>query len=178
MINEMLKKVYIRLNFFTRYRDTPANQKESIAEHQYFVCLITKILADKYGLSDADKLRALEIAMIHDIAESYSDDFVFPMKYSKEEFRDALEMIEDGIMKEISEHLDFKDLDERYAEYKVRTSLPALVVKLADWYSVLLFCEAELVRGENQAVRQIYDKAKIRTETLRKTVEAKINGGE
>ena len=132
-----------RIIFFERYRDTPSNQRESIAEHQYFVILITKILCDKLKVSKEIKMRALEIAIIHDVPESYSDDFTYDIKYSKgsEEFRKSLEIVENSIAKEISEIINYDNFIERYDEYKDRKTLASKIVKCADWFSVLLFCE-------------------------------------
>ena len=167
-MNDMLKKVYTRLCFFTRYRDTPTNQKESIAEHQYFVALISKILCDKYKLDAMTELRVLRMALIHDIGESYSDDFTYEMKYSKgsENFRKSLELVEDNIMREIDKDLGYKELKVIYNDYKKRQNLESKIVKLADWYSVLLFCETELLRGENKPIKKIYKNCILRIKKL------------
>lgn len=173
-IPKMTQLVYERLSLFKRYRDTPTIAQESIAEHQYFVSLITKILCDKYGVPDDVKLRALEIALIHDCAESMSDDFTYSMKYENgaDKFRDALEVVEEGIMHEIAENLHYNDLEERYNEYKGRETLPARIVKLADWYSVLLFCRTEISRGNNISIKKIYEGALARGIRFEKETEA------
>ncbi|RLC34378.1 MAG: hypothetical protein DRZ76_02795, partial [Candidatus Nealsonbacteria bacterium] len=134
--NMWLKEVYGRLSMFKRFRDTPTICQESIAEHSYFVVLITEKLCDYFGVSHNTKLHAIEMAIYHDISESFSDDFTYEIKYKvgSRAFRKALAVIESSILQELSEKMASPKILGLNEEYKDRKSVESRIVKLADWY--------------------------------------------
>lgn len=170
--DNFLKDIYKRLSLFKRYRDTPVVEQESIAEHSYFVVLITDTLCKVMKLGDIDRLKALEMAIYHDISESFSDDYTYEMKYisGTEGFRKALDIVEDSILESISNKMKANNISQITKEYKDRKGLSAKIVKLADWYSVYFYCSMENERGDNGKILEIKERSKTNIDRMELTL--------
>ena len=49
---------------------------ESVAEHSYRTAMLAMAISDKLSLTKKDKLRLIEMALIHDLGEAYVGDIV------------------------------------------------------------------------------------------------------
>ncbi len=56
---------------------------ESVAEHSYRTAVLAMAIADKLSLSKNEKLRLIEMALIHDLGEAYVGDIVPEQNISK-----------------------------------------------------------------------------------------------
>lgn len=137
MTSKTLAEMY-KLKNITRYNNKAKLHTESVAEHSFFVSLIALQLCDEYHLSDAQKLKCLEKAILHDMPEIELNDITHDVKL-KLNLYPLLKKFEDDYY------------DANYPEYKElfdgKYELIDNIVDLADAYSVLQFVEHEKTLG-------------------------------
>ncbi len=154
-----------KLKEVERYNEKRNGQKESVADHSWRLALMVFLIAEKLNL-DVDILKAMKIALIHDIAESITGDIdavlVMEGKVSKEEKETgeikAMEEIKniasDGIGKEIYSLWD---------EYEKCQTREAKFIKALDKIETLL----HLVESGHKT----FDKPKLIPRYADKTVK-------
>jgi len=146
-----------RLSCILRYNNTPKLLSESVAEHSYYVTFLAMIIGDY--LSDKgvelDKLKLLKMSIVHDMEEIISGDIIKILKVG--EFKIALDKLSQKSMHYLCDILGEQRAEEYYAlweEVKVRKSLEARIVDMADLLSCLIYSVKELHCG-NRYFREI-----------------------
>lgn len=126
-----------------RYNNRIRIKDESLAEHSFYVAY--NVLKLGYDLNIDEKIinRAVSLAIVHDIPESYTSDLPHDCKTAYPELRTILREIEDTFMEE-----EMPELLSYFKEYqdKERTICVKLV-DLADAISVLQYCTREIQLG-------------------------------
>lgn len=148
---------------------------ESIAGHMYAMAMMTFMLDNDQVV---DRLRCLQIALVHDLAESIIGDITPYDNVSEEEKH----QMEDEAMKEIASYLGEKmggHVYELYKEYEAKETAEAKFVKDLDRFDMIFtagFYEKrdetpgkmqeffDAVRGkfENQVVRELAEELEKR----------------
>ena len=127
------QKVY-NLKFIQRYSITPRITNETVAEHSFFVATYVMELYKDYKF---DLNKAVQMAIIHDFAESFIGDITLSTKTMCPEL-----------------------VNELYREYEQRTSVESLIVKLADTMQVKQYAGNEIELGNNSiTMRSIFSRA-------------------
>lgn len=127
---EMLKlKFRPRRGFFYKAvpLDTIILREESIADHQYFMAFLSIILAPEY----LDKTKLMYMALIHDLAEVRTGDFIPSDKIPKKKKHE----LEYNAMKELCQDksgLHLKEVFKLWNEYEERTCDESKYVKKLD----------------------------------------------
>ena len=146
----------------TRFDSTPQHFRESTAEHSFFVAYITRILCDlleKKG-EKIDKEKAVIMALMHDIEESFSGDILGPFKHYSKEVHSAIAKVNQVGIVEV-----FKDLPKELSEHYIALwseegrgeCIEAQVVKVADKLSLIAKCREEVVAG-NGFFEEMYER--------------------
>lgn len=105
MSNENLEKIFDffsqagKLKDVLRYNEKKNGTKESVADHSWRIALMAFIMAEELDLP-VDTLRAVKIALVHDIAESITGDI------------DAILIMEGKILKEEKAKKEKKAIEE------------------------------------------------------------------
>lgn len=106
---------------------------ESIASHMYAMGLMTFILGNN---STLDNMKCLQLALVHDLAESIVGDIIPTDNIPTE----RKHQMEDKAMQELTSHLD-KDsgslLYNLYKEYEAKQTPEAKFVKELDFFDML-----------------------------------------
>ena len=161
-IMEELEDLY-SLKHITRYNNIPRIKEESVAEHSYFVALITARLHNYYKF---DLKRALLMSIVHDIFEIYISDIPrnVKIKYPKLSIT----------MKDIEEDC----INEKYPEYKLLImdfnkglTMESMIVKLADNLSVVQYAETEVKLGSTHYMPEVVKLAKESIKKLEKKLK-------
>lgn len=143
-----LRELY-RLNSMVRYNTWQKVNTETVASHSYFVSIFTKMICDGLGVDPEIKLAALEFALVHDAPESLMNDITY----------DAKKLIP-GI-NELLERFEKKYLSQHFPETTMTAfgeeSLAKLIVKLADIYSVVQYCDNEVLLGNSRFEKLLDD---------------------
>ena len=137
--------IHNRLSNIIRYNNTPTIHKESVAEHSYFVALYSMMLADR--LKSIDKVKIMQMALIHDVEEIISGDFPYKLKVDNKEFSDALEKI--NLISISSIFKDYEEYIVLWKELKEQITIESKVVKIADEISALIYATSEVNLGNS-----------------------------
>ncbi len=146
------QKVY-NLKFIQRYSITPRITNETVAEHSFFVATYVMELYKDYKF---DLNKAVQMAIIHDFAESFIGDITLSTKTMCPDLVEAVSNAEKEVM--------FRNFPsfiyELYREYEQRTSVESLIVKLADTMQVKQYAGNEIELGNNSiTMRSIFSRA-------------------
>jgi len=142
-MTDKLNKILVFLNIvgklkstfrFSEVKNMPKDLKDSSAAHSWRLALMVSVLIDELNL-DVDKERALELAIVHDIAESATGDIdailIFTGKVSKEEKqrneREAIERIKESLSLETG-----NKIFNLWHEYEDGSTKEAKLVKALD----------------------------------------------
>ena len=150
---EHFEKAY-KLNQMNRFSTEYHVHDESVSSHSFYVTLFVMYLSNYYNF-DVDK--AMKMAMIHDLPESFISDFPFHIKQENPEIQPFFDQLD-------SKYIDFYDKNffpgsrALIDEYNNKETLESLVVYLCDMLSSCLFCITEVTLGNNYFAK----KAKIK----------------
>ncbi|MBI1984492.1 MAG: HD domain-containing protein [Candidatus Wildermuthbacteria bacterium] len=144
-----------------RFSSKPQHFKESVAEHSFFVAYIVSILCEllKEAGEKIDAEKALRMALVHDIEETFSGDILGPFKHHSLEVSLAIQKVNKEVIAETFQNLPqslaghFVSLWTEEGEGK---SIEAQVVKSADRLSLIAKC-AEEVKTGNTFFKEIYE---------------------
>ena len=152
-----------RLRFTTRYNTFPVQNRESVAEHSYYVALYAMFICDwtlshvrhlPSGGTEAaiDKGAALEKALMHDLEEAKTGDFPRHFKHSTTELRKHLSVAALAGMHQLIDTLTengayHATLEMRWSHAKDPATREGRVVEFADFLSVLSYFLYEFRAG-------------------------------
>ena len=146
------QKVY-NLKFIQRYSITPRITNETVAEHSFFVATYVMELYKDYKF---DLNKAVQMAVIHDFAESFIGDITLSTKTMCPDLVEAVSNAEKEVMFQNFPSFIY----ELYREYEQRTSVESLIVKLADTMQVKQYAGNEIELGNNSiTMRSIFSRA-------------------
>lgn len=146
------QKVY-NLKFIQRYSITPRITNETVAEHSFFVATYVMELYKDYKF---DLNKAVQMAIIHDFAESFIGDITLSTKTMCPYLVEAVSNAEKEVMFQNFPSFIY----ELYREYEQRTSVESLIVKLADTMQVKQYTSNEIELGNNSiTMRSIFNRA-------------------
>ena len=144
-----------------RFSATPQHFHESVAEHSFYTAYLVSLLCHfaKQAGEQVNTERALTMALLHDIEETFSGDILGPFKHYTPEVREIINKVNEETI-----HHAFADLPEDLQQYyldlwneeRERKTIEAQIVKVADILSLLGKCGEEVKVG-NQFFQQIYD---------------------
>ena len=146
------QKVY-NLKFIQRYSITPRITNETVAEHSFFVATYVMELYKDYKF---DLNKAVQMAIIHDFAESFIGDITLSTKTMCPDLVEAVSNAEKEVMFQNFPSFIY----ELYREYEQRTSVESVIVKLADTMQVKQYAGNEIELGNNSiTMRSIFSRA-------------------
>lgn len=121
-----------------RYKGWSYHYAESVGEHTYQVVLFSKILADALGLSARSRIDLYRLACLHDLAESYASDVVYPVKMREKDLGQMHRKIEDRVTSDICDKLGFQLSHDKKVE---------ALVDICDRFSAQLYFDRETRSG-------------------------------
>lgn len=146
-----------------RFSSWPGHFSESVAEHSFFTAYFTSLIVQalRQNHYEIDGEKAITMALVHDMEETFSGDILSPFKNRTPELKSAIRQVNQETI-----HLVFQDLPERFAQHYISLwneegrgeSIEAQIVKIADRLSLLSKC-AEEVKTGNQYFGEIYTDA-------------------
>lgn len=128
-----------RLKDLIRYNTRTKITNESVAEHSYFVCLYVLEICNYFKVDNETKLEALSLAVIHDLPEIDLSDIPHDVKMKHKGLNKEFEIVEEELFGKLRNRFNLKPTEN--------TNIANKIVKAADLYSVIQFCEHEKVLG-------------------------------
>lgn len=163
----------MNLGEIIRYNNRPKIRKENVSEHSFYVITNVIKICYTFGIPDVIKLKAIELAAVHDIPEAFLGDVPYITKRDNPMLQDILEKAE---MEQMKQHMpEFADAYKRYVDGLKNGEISAIIVKLADVISVLQYSNNEIELGNSsKSMKEINDDSKIRVEKLINTLKMKL----
>lgn len=159
--NKNLMSIY-QLKSIVRYNNKPKLKEETVAEHSFYVALISLMVCDKLKLTDDIKYQAVIKAILHDMPEIEINDITHDVK-EKLKLDDFLAKYEEAY---------YKKHFSKYTELMKNTnSLCDAIVNFADSASVKQYCLHEMNLGnKSKVIKTIYNDAKHRMNVYSKII--------
>jgi 5'-deoxynucleotidase YfbR-like HD superfamily hydrolase len=139
-----------RLAHVYRYSSLPVSRRENVAEHTAFVALFCLVIAkDLEDNSDVtvDRSKLLTSALLHDLDESLSGDFLRSVKLGVPGLKPLLDKACEGFLRSISTQLGV-DLTTEWSHAK-DSSLEGQILEVADLLGVASYLFEEFSSGNH-----------------------------
>lgn len=159
---EVMTGPIARMSYVSRYSSFPANRRENVAEHSWWVAFIAMLIGkDLYYNHKVDvKLETLMLrAVLHDISECMSGDVIRSYKHKNEDIRDAMAEA-DGLATEelVVEWGGVGNSVRHFWASAKADDIEGEIVAFADMASVVFYCREE-DRSGNRAIRPVLAEA-------------------
>jgi 5'-deoxynucleotidase len=147
-----------RMSYVNRYSSYPANRRENVAEHSWWVAFIAYLIAlDLRSQGEqVDLEQVLCGAVTHDISEVISGDVIRSYKHANPEIRDAMKRADYDNTEEMTADWPAQVFDDWHSAKT--TSLAGEIVEFADQAAVMFYCREE-DRSGNRAIRAVLKQA-------------------
>jgi len=167
---------YRRIRNIKRCNNFPVLNTEDVAQHSYFVALLSMVITDEYNswisqywISDETSIpnpkrkfisteKVLRKALMHDTDEAFSSDIPFNIKHFNKETHEVIEKALDSMMETA-----YAGTSELFQEYRgmARTCKEGIegdIVNIADMTELAIQCYEEYTLG-NLWVKSLLSKA-------------------
>jgi len=162
-LSDFVDNIYT-LKALTRYNNKFKIISESVAEHSYFVAVLTLKLHDDY---EFNLEKALKMALVHDIPELHLSDVTHDVKRNFPKLAEEVTKAEYIIMRD-----KYPSWYSAFQNFEDQDSPEALAVKLADNLSCVQYAHAEIELGNKGYMKEVATNAGKRvkecTENLQK----------
>ncbi|MCX7924112.1 MAG: HD domain-containing protein [Clostridia bacterium] len=151
LTRESIKRLY-QLDNIIRYNTFPKFKQESVATHSYYVALFTMMICDELDVDSEIHVKAIEMALVHDIPEVVINDVTYAAKKAIPGLREMLEKHELNILHDM--------YPRQYAYLNSPTTkeeIAEAIVRLADIISVLQFVDYEVSMGNQNVIDWVGD---------------------
>jgi 5'-deoxynucleotidase YfbR-like HD superfamily hydrolase len=135
------------LSFVPRWGIVRTVNKQSVAEHSYYVVVYTRMLCEAMRLNDSDTLEAVTFAMWHDVPERVTGDLPGPVKKS---------IVDEDKLGRI-ERIALMAFDGGSWCSGRASNTVAAIVKAADYIDQCFFLATEIQMGNYRNARWILD---------------------
>lgn len=88
-----------------RYKGWSYHYPESVGEHTFQVVFLVRILANALGLRAQERIDLYRLATLHDLAEAYASDVIYPVKIREKDLGRMHQEIEDRVIADVCEKL-------------------------------------------------------------------------
>ena len=159
-----------RLASIERCSNTAHIQHYSVAQHSFFISFYTKLFADlENNLVNEDSkintLKAIEMALVHDLEECVTGDLLYPFKHSIGLSENKKKRLSTAINEVIDTHVNeelFKELPDVIKRSYIRlwngskkNGNEGFLVEAMDKFEILIFALEEMDMG-NMQMKPIY----------------------
>ena len=158
LMEQLLLGPVSRLKNIVRFSNSHKHQTESVAEHSYSTALYALVLGEELrrGGLEIDVELAVKRALLHDVEESHSGDFIRTFKHSDPALVAAIEKASRNFAEKIFRGLSPKGwlpLFQLWENAKDK-SLEGQLVEFADFLSVVSYILREGRMGNRALVRE------------------------
>lgn len=157
MIKELSNSSVLSMSNVIRYSGTKVLHQENLAEHSYYVVVLSDLLLsdikERFPLKKIDSSKVLRYALYYDYEEVSTWDIITPVKEASSELRKELWRVWQMLMKESlnSEYWDkYKNvtraITEPFHEHKINkeSKLESRIVKFADMLQAFMYNKTEV----------------------------------
>jgi 5'-deoxynucleotidase YfbR-like HD superfamily hydrolase len=142
-----------RLDYVWRFSSIPILVPENVSSHCFWAALYSALIhTEIYKKEDSDKLLGAIIlkALMHDVGESISGDFVRTFKHSSEELKNAIDKAEETEFEKRIEQPIKNLVKLSYNLSEMNNNYVNAIVKAADFLCLYQFMRREWLRGNRE----------------------------
>ncbi len=141
-----------------RYKGWSYHFPESVGEHTFQVVFLCRLLATKLNLPENHRIALYHAAALHDLAEAYSSDLIYPIKIREKEVDKIHRQIEHDILQGICKRFQLIWPTDKHL---------LAIVDICDRFSSQIYFDREIRSGNTHfnvpnssmdLVRELYEK--------------------
>jgi 5'-deoxynucleotidase YfbR-like HD superfamily hydrolase len=149
-----------RLRFVIRFSNCPRIHDESVSDHSFYVAIYSYLigLALVANGTKLDLGRMLGKALLHDVDECFSGDFIRMFKHSTPELKEQIDRACGSFMTKYCADITQSDKLAVWiygSWFDSKTDVEGAVVAFADYLSVLSYIHQEIDLGNKRMERQL-----------------------
>jgi len=159
-VREMLTGDVRRISTVYRYSSFLVHRRENVAEHTFYCCLYAYLIA--LDLEDEDKYLCqfnmetlFERALLHDIDESLTGDFLRSIKHGDDDIRKGLKRVSKKMITKLEKSLG-TSLQTPWENCKAN-DLEGDIISLADFLCVVAYLCEEFKSGNRHIVVVLHE---------------------
>lgn len=161
-LSEALVGDLARLRFIIRFSNCPRIHNESVGEHSFYTALYSYMIGTglKFCGWEIDMGRLLGKALMHDVDECFSGDFIRMFKHSSPALKSEIDKASSVFTQKLAKNLSSSKLlsDTFFNDWKkAKEEDEGRVVAFADYLSVLSYVMQEIELGNVRMRRQIVE---------------------
>lgn len=154
----------VNLRYIKRFSVCPRVHEESVAEHSYYVAFFSMMLAEDLMKNTGIKIdlgKLLSRALIHDIDEVFSGDFIRMFKHNNVEVEESINRTSQHLMEGFtSKYPAGQNLLKYWKEGKA-DDIEGKLLAFADFLSVLSYVWQEIMAGNVIMFRHLEELGKF-----------------
>lgn len=123
-----------------RYKGWSYHFAESVGEHTFQVVFLARVLASALGLRASDRVNLYRMATLHDLAEAYASDVIYPVKIREKDLGKLHAQLEEQVIADLCARLKFDLPHDPFL---------AAIVDICDRFSAQLYFDRERRSGNS-----------------------------
>lgn len=147
-----------RMSHVFRFSSIPVNRRENVAEHSWYVSMYAFFIAKDYEerwngedpIPRVDYGKLLSRALLHDLDESHTGDFLRIVKYGHPDLKRALDEVSVSMINKMQEELGV-EFTEPWAQAKA-DDLEGEIIEIADLLRVVSYVVEEISSGNKHII--------------------------
>lgn len=147
-IDKMLEGSIHRMSHVYRYSSVPVIRRENVAEHSWYVAFYSYLIGVdlvKQGIK-VDFGKLLSRALIHDLDESMTGDFLRYVKYGHPDLKKALDEVSVSMIEKMGDELGVPDIQSPWATAK-EDDVEGHIIEVVDLARVASYVWEEVQSG-------------------------------
>lgn len=140
-----------RMSSVFRYSSIPVNRRENVAEHTFYCSLYAFLLAQQIKKDNPgiviDMALLLEHALLHDLDEALTGDFLRSVKYGHPDLKKALDELSTILVGRLSKELGY-GIQDHWSQVS-KSRLEGEILALSDLLCVVAYVYEERCSGNH-----------------------------
>ncbi|MCG8433046.1 MAG: HD domain-containing protein [Gammaproteobacteria bacterium] len=166
-IEQMLEGGVHRMSHVYRYSSVPVVRKENVAEHSWYVAFYAMLIGQALARDghEVDFGLLLSRALVHDVDESHTGDFLTYIKYGHPGLKRALDETSAKMIRKIEEDLNLRDSLMDFWTLAKADDIEGHIIRVVDLARVASYVWEEIRMG-NKHIAHILPDCKSHVETF------------
>lgn len=153
---------YRRLRHISRCNNFMKNSKEDVAQHSYYVSIISMIISDELNNADigfkVNTEKVLRYALLHDTEEAITSDVPYNVKHRNPDINKRINQVLSEVAEDAYSGTSDLFMNYLYLSKSSKEGIEGDIVDVADMLELAIYCYEEVLMG-NILMKSLMDKA-------------------